>query len=261
MNTVRSPLEVTLSVWKALFLREAVTRLATGRAAWLWLLLEPVAQVVMLMVVFSVIRKGSYQGVDFALYLAIGVIGFSMFKNSAQRAIDAIPANAALFAYRQVKPVDAVLVRSTLDGLIEFLVALALLAGSALAGMDVIPHDPVGVILVFFLLWLFGTGFGLILSVGSELIPEIGKVARLMFTPLYFVSGVMFSPHLLPPAVRDWVVVNPVMHGIELMREAFFASYPPLVGIDSGYLAIFALGAFLLGLALHVRFARRLVEQ
>jgi len=35
-------LRVTFSVWKAMFLREAVARLSAGRAAWLWLLLEPV---------------------------------------------------------------------------------------------------------------------------------------------------------------------------------------------------------------------------
>ena len=44
----RSP----LSVWRALFLREG-DRLAAGRAAWLWILLEPIRYCRVLMVVFD----------------------------------------------------------------------------------------------------------------------------------------------------------------------------------------------------------------
>ena len=52
-NSVRSPLAVTFGVWKALFLREAVYRIAQDRIAWLWLILEPVAHVALMMWVFT----------------------------------------------------------------------------------------------------------------------------------------------------------------------------------------------------------------
>lgn len=42
VNSVRSPASITWAVWKALFLREAVARLFAGRAAWMWILVEPV---------------------------------------------------------------------------------------------------------------------------------------------------------------------------------------------------------------------------
>ena len=257
---IRSPGEVTLSVWKALFLREAATRLASGRAAWMWLLFEPVAEIAVLMVVFTVIRGRSYPGVDFALFLAIGVIGFAAFRNAAMRSIDAISSNAALFAYRQVKPVDTVIVRAVLEGVLLCLVAAILMGCSSLIGLDVLPHNPVNVAISLTVLWALGTGFGLVLSVGAELVPEIGKVARIVMTPIYFLSGVLFSPQALPPSLRDWLLLNPLMHGIEFAREAFFPSYPPLTGISILYPAACALLALLLGLALHVRFTRRLVE-
>jgi hypothetical protein len=46
-NSVRSPASITWAVWKALFLREAVARLFAGRAAWRWILVEPVGQLVL----------------------------------------------------------------------------------------------------------------------------------------------------------------------------------------------------------------------
>jgi capsular polysaccharide transport system permease protein len=257
-NTVRSATSVTFSVWKALFLREAVSRLATGRAAWLWLLLEPAAHVAILMVLFSTIRQRSVQGTDFALFLALGVLGFNLFKKAATRSMEAVSANAALFAYRQVKPVDAVLVRAALEGVIQLFIGVLLLAGASLFGFEVLPHDPLGVLVAFVLLWIFGAGLGLILSVGTTLVPEIGKVAKLVFMPLYFLSGVMYSPAMLPPAARPWLLLNPLVHGMEALRAAFFPGYHRVSGVDLGYLATFALLSLLFGLALHVRFATRM---
>ena len=49
METARTPPAVTLAGWKALFLREAVNRLARERGAWFWLLVEPVIHVASLL--------------------------------------------------------------------------------------------------------------------------------------------------------------------------------------------------------------------
>src|SRR3546814_2028028 len=38
---------VTLSVWKALLLREALARLFSGRASWFWLIAEPILHMAM----------------------------------------------------------------------------------------------------------------------------------------------------------------------------------------------------------------------
>lgn len=261
MNTVRPSKHVMLSVWKALFLREALTRLSVGRAAWLWLLLEPVFHLTFLMVLVFTVRQRHLPGVEFAQFLAIGILSFQMFKHSARRSMDAIPANAALFSYRQIKPVDTVLIRAMLEGLLQLVISVILLSGMNLIGIPIVPHDLLGVIIALTLLWLLGTSLGLVLSVSSALIPEIGKVARLIFMPLYFMSGVMFAPFMMPPRLQELFLLNPIMHGIELTRAAFFSGYQLAAGVDMLYLLNFILGLMFLGLALHVRFATRLVAR
>lgn len=260
-NAPRSPAAVTLSVWKALFLREAVSRIAAGRAAWLWLLLEPIAHVVLLMLIFSFVRDRVVPGVSFALFLLTGVIGFNFFRHTLSRGIDAIGANAALFSYRQVRPVDTVLVRGALEVFLEVIVFILLCAGATFVGMRAVPDDPLGVVVALGLLGAFGTGLGLIVSVGADLVPEIGRVVRLALTPLYFMSGVMFMPMLLPAKAREWFFLNPAAHGLEALRAAFFSAYPAAPELDLGYLAIWATIAVFVGLALHVRFAQRLLAR
>ncbi|MEZ5613508.1 MAG: ABC transporter permease [Rhodocyclaceae bacterium] len=255
----RSPLQVTLSVWRALFLREGVTRLAAGRAAWVWILLEPVVHVVFLMIIFTAFRVHYLAGTDFPVFLAVGVMGFHIFKNPFTRGMEAVNANRALFAYRQVKPVDAVIVRVLLEGFVESLVVILVVLGAAFVGMDAIPHDPLKAMLGIASLWLLGAGLGLVFSVGKELIPEVGKVVGLIFTPLYFMSGVMFSPSALPAQARELLLLNPIMNGIEYARSGFFPGYHVSDGVDLAYTCAWGVLALFLGLALHLRFEKRLV--
>ena len=174
---------------------------------------------------------------------------------------DAITANDTLLTYRQVLPVDTVLVRAALEALLFMLSASCLFTGLGLLGYQVFPHDFLQVMLAFAALWLAGIGLGLMFSVASELIPESGKVVEMLMIPLYFVSGVMYPPSVIPPAYQSWFLLNPVVHGIEIVRTGFFPQYHTIPGVSMGYLLGFAMVTICLGLALHVRFATRLVAR
>ncbi|WP_049764303.1 ABC transporter permease [Polaromonas sp. JS666] len=245
-------------MWHALFIREILSRLLTQRAAWFWLLVDPLAHVVFAMVLFSTIRERNVSGVEFALFLAIGVMGFKQFTGTALRSAQAVSANTALLAYRQVLPVDTVLVRAVVEGLLLAFVTFVLLTGASLFGFHVLPDDPLKLIEAYGMLWLMGAGLGLILSVVNTLSPEVGKVVGLAFTPLYFLSGVLFSPVNIPPKFREVLLYNPIVHGLELARSAFFPGYHLVEGVSAGYLAWWTAGALLTGLVLQRRFEDRL---
>jgi capsular polysaccharide transport system permease protein len=260
-NSVRSPASITWAVWKAIFIREAVARLFAGRAAWVWILAEPVVHLVFLYLLFEFIRIRMVSGVEGGLFITTGVLGFLIMQNTAMRSKEAINANTALFTYRQVLPVDTVLVRAAVEAVLLMISALFLLTGLGLLGSRIVPHDFLLVMVALSALWLSGLGLGLMLSAASELIPEIGKVTDMLFRPLYFLSGVMFPASAIPPAYRDWFLVNPFVHGIETLRIAFFPQYHAADGVSLSYLLGFALVTVCLGLALHVRFGARLVME
>jgi len=261
MATVRSSAGVTLSVWKALFLREAVYRLFSHRVAWVWLLLEPIVHIVFLMFLFTVIRLRSIGGIDTALWLMIGMLAFFMFRRTGIQAMNAVGSNMALFVYRQVRPVDTVFSRAGVEGFLMVIVAIALFAGAGLFGIAIIPADPLAVLEAFFGLWLLGVGFGLMTSVVRELVPEIGKMIMLLMTPLYFISGVIFPLGAAPQPYREWLMFNPVAHGLEAARLGFAPYYHAVPELSVAYLYGFALTMIFLGLALQVRFSVRLTTQ
>jgi capsular polysaccharide transport system permease protein len=258
---MRSGWRIQRDVMHALFLREAVNRISGGRTAWVWLLLEPVTHVVFIMTLFGFILHKITAGVDGAMFVATGLLGFFVARNVAARCIEAVKANSALFAYRQVKPVDAVLVRAGLEGTLAFMSAVVLLSLASLFGFAAMPHDLFIVLAAYFGMWACGTGLGLILSVANELIPGANKAVGLLFRPLYFISGVMFPMTAIPQPYREWMLYNPLSHGLELLRAGYFSQYHTADGVSFGTLYGFALVTIFLGLALHVRFAQKMIAQ
>lgn len=257
----RTSTAITLSVWKGLFLREALSRIFSGRAAWFWLLAEPVFHVLSLMVIFTVIRMRVVGGIDTGVWLMVGMLAFFMFRRTGLQVMNAIDANQALFAYRQVKPIDTVLVRGVLEGLLMIIITGILLTITALFGYSVIPADPLAVLEAFFGLWLLGMGFGLVASVVSRLVPELAQIIKLAMLPLYMLSGVIFPLSAAPQPFRDWLMFNPIAQGLEVVRLGFASHYHTVPDLSVVYVYDFALVTIFLGLVLQRRFALRLATQ
>ncbi|MFZ2725021.1 MAG: ABC transporter permease [Methylococcaceae bacterium] len=254
-----SSIAITFSVWKALFLREALSRLFSGRAAWMWLLFEPMIHIAVMLAMFATIRVRNIGGIDTTAWLMSGMLCYFMFKRSSSQVMNAISANQALFTYRQVKPVDTALVRAFFEGILTIVATLILFALVALFGVYMIPTSPMLVFAAFLGLWLIGLGFGLIVSVAKELIPELGRIIAILMTPLYMLSGVMMPLTTIPLPYRDLLMFNPLLHGVEAARLGFAPYYHAIPNLSIAYVYVFALTLIFFGLLLHKRFAIKLV--
>jgi capsular polysaccharide transport system permease protein len=258
---MRTPLQVQRSVWKALFLREALTRLMDGRAGWLWIILEPLAHALILAVVFETLRQRLMPGMHFSLFVLSGVFAWNFFNKPFFRGMAAIQANRSLFIYRQVKPIDAVLVRGAVEALLNLFVFGFIIVIMEIYGWSFLPADPLGILVVFMVLWVFGLGLGLCASVLTGLFANAEKIINLIKMPLYFSSGIFYMLNGLPDTLKNILLYNPVIHGVELARGAMFDFYHVDHQVSLGYLAFWALGLLFLGLVVQVRFERDLVTE
>jgi capsular polysaccharide transport system permease protein len=255
----RSPISITLSVWNALFLREAVTRLSAGRIAWLWLLVDPIIQIGLMLFIFTAIRMRVVSGITTEAWLIIGMVFYLMFKRSATQVQGGLSANKTLFAYRQVKPIDTLLARAWLEGFITVLIAFIFGLGGSFFGVKLVPDDPLTVVVVLLGLWLMGLGFGLVTSVAVQLIPKFSTVLDIFKTILYMTSGVILPISNIPQPYQGWLLYNPLLHGIEAARAGISDYYHPVSGVDVGYLFRCAIVAIFFGLALQRRFETKMI--
>lgn len=255
----RPPALITWTTWKALFLRTAVARVSASRLAAFWILFEPVAFTVLLMLAFTFLRVRHIGGISTAVWIMAGVLSFITFRRAASEAMNAIGRSRSLFTYPQVRPADPVVVNAALEGFVMVLVSIVLLAGATLVGFDVVPADPLAVIEAMAGMWIFGLGYGMVNSVALVVWPPLGAVLSFMLLrPLYLLSGVIIPVTVLPYPYRDWLMMNPLVHGLEMARLGFAPHYrvPPQISI--GYLYLWAVVIVFLGLALQVRYRHRL---
>ena len=126
-------------------------------------------------------------------------------------------------------------------------------------GIGQIPNDPLLLLVAFLGLWLTGLGYGLITSVIGDLVPEFNKILKFVMPPIYMVSGVIFPIGNIPQPYRDWLLYNPIAHGVEAARASISIYYHPFQGLNIGYTYGCAFAMIFIGLTLHNRFAVQLV--
>lgn len=255
----RTPWQVTRSVWYAMFVREALSRTMGDRMGWFWMIFEPVAFVGIMISVRSFIRGGRLVvNAEFIPWLIAGLMGFMLVREGMMRGMGAIEGNRALFAYRQVQPVDPVLVRNFLEGALRSLVFLIFIGGGLMLGLDLYPDNAIRVVAAWLSLWSLGLGLGLVTSVAATLVPEVGKVVRMISLPLMILSGVIIPLNSLPHWLLEYLMLNPIPHGLETLRLGFFEKYQVVNGTSMLYFWLFTLTLMSVGLLMHLRFVDKL---
>lgn len=257
----RSPWQIQKSVAFALFIRELKSRFGTYKGGYLWMLAEPLAHVVILSTIFSTAKLLTLFAIDIPVFLTTGIVPFLLLKNVTLRVMDGVESNRGLFGFRQIKPMDTFIVRAILETLLSVIVFVLLLVGMAWIGMDVPMHNPLVVAFVLLLLSCGGLGLGMIYSIIRHYLPEITIFLRMTFLPLFLLSGIIYPIASLPHEVRDFLTWNPVLHAIEVLREAFFTNYHLVQGVSLIYFSLTALSLLLVGLSLYRNQRYELISQ
>ena len=93
----------------------------------------------------------------------------------------------------------------------------------------------------------FGAALALLvgtLSARTEIVEKIWHPFSYLLFPL---SGAVFMVEWLPPMAQEVVLILPMVHGVELLREGYFGSMVH-ARYDLPYMATFCLVLTLLGL-------------
>ena len=255
----RSAWEVQRSVLFALVVREMKTRVGGQWVGAVWTLIEPLTHVMILVTILGFVRGVVLPGIEYPVFLVTGLLPFFLYQNLATRLMDGIEANRGLFSYRQVKPLDTLLSRACVESLMNLLVYAFTLGILAWLGFSVVPAGPLEMIGVSALMILLGTGFGIFNAVVSHDRPRLRSFIRMMMFPLYFASGVIFQVDLLPREYLDWVLLNPLVHLVELSRHAFIPAYVPAHGVNALYPLLWTLAVGALAMLLYRANRLRLV--
>jgi capsular polysaccharide transport system permease protein len=250
---------IQIRIIKALMMREMITRFGRQNFGVLWLFGEPMIFTLAVSTLWK--AAGMHHGSAMPIE-AFAITGYSsvlMWRNTASKCNSALIHNRNLMYHRNVRVIDVFLTRILLE-IAGATASFALLA-LAFIGLGTI-HAPIDLLKVvggWLMLGWFGAGLGLTLGTAtaySELVDRFWHPTSYVMFPL---SGAAFMVEWLPESTRSYVLLLPMVHGVEYMREGFFGDVVR-THHDLGYMAAVNLVLTFTGLAL-MRGAARHTER
>jgi capsular polysaccharide transport system permease protein len=251
-------LKIQRRVLHALLMREIITRFGRENLGVLWLVAEPMLFTLGIVTLWTAAGLNHGSAIPIVAFAVTGYSSVLMWRNSASRATTAVASNKPLLFHRNVQIIDVLLTRIALEtgGATGSFIVLSSLF--IFLGWMPMPQDLLEVVCGWLMLAWFGASLALLIGAGtafSEIVERLWHPAAYLLFPL---SGAAFMVDWLPVGMQRVVLLLPMVHGTEMLREGYFGNIVP-THHDVGYMASCCLVLSLAGLYL-VRQASRRVQ-
>ncbi|MBV8375344.1 MAG: ABC transporter permease [Candidatus Eremiobacteraeota bacterium] len=182
-------------------------------------------------------RIQTVQGVTYAQFLIPGLIVLQVIDASYGEC------SSSLFQGRFMNSIQELLVAPMSSyEIVAGYVAGSLVRAFLIAGLitilgivlvGAVPHDWLLFVSVIMLVSILFSALGLIFGLVAEKFDHIAILTTFVITPLTFVGGVFTSATMLPPALRNFELFNPIFYTIDAFRRSYTGeSYlPPLFSV------------------------------
>jgi capsular polysaccharide transport system permease protein len=215
-------------VMHALIVRDMLALHAENGMGYLWALVQPLAYTATLATVFMIAGRSAPYGTSVFAFLAAGIVPYISFYVRLETAVgSAVRTNVTLLYFRQVTPftlIAAAFVREYLTAMVAFVMIVG-----AIAAYDksIVIHDPLQILIAVTGMALLGTVIGTLLGLGSLAIPSLALAEVVINRVMFFFSGALYYANMLPARMREYALMNPLLHLIEFVRGGLFTFYEP----------------------------------
>jgi lipopolysaccharide transport system permease protein len=229
---------------------ELRTKFVRSRLGGLWMILNPLAQVLIFAFVLSTVLSSKLPGITnkyaYAIYLMSGTLGWSLFAEVVNRCLTLFIDNANILkklAFPRIALPFIVVGSAVVNNLLLF-AAILLIFG-------VLGHLP-GLTLAWLPFLMLVTialalGLGLALGVLNVFMRDIGQVVPVVMQFLYWFTPVVYMANIIPQEYRGYLAFNPLIPIITSYQDVLLYNRMPDVG---GLLAVGAGSLVLLGISL-----------
>lgn len=198
---------------------------------WVWMIVNPVAMLILYVFVFGYIFGGKFKETEgasqisyaFGVFLGLTTIHFvTEILAIAPRCI----ADNESLVRRTTIPIELIPISITLSAVVHFTIGLAL----CIAGLFAFGHP-----LTVNALWAFpliaclgflGLGLAYIMAVLGAYLRDITQAIPVVSMGLLFSSAVFYPVEKIPPEAWTFLKLNPVLHFVDTMRSTILWGEP-----------------------------------
>lgn len=190
----------------------------------LWAILQPFLTMVVFTFFFGKLARMPSEGIPYPLFSYTGLILWTYFANSVSSASNSLVANANLISKvyfpRLILPLAA-----TLTGLLDYLIAGAIVFGLMVYYQWRLPIQAVFLPLIFLFTWILGVGLGFFLAAINIKYRDIRYAIPFFLQLLIFITPVIF-PLSVAGKFQKLLLFNPMTGFIENHRILILGHQP-----------------------------------
>lgn len=222
MASFSKGLRVQVKVVQALMIRELVTRFGRDNIGFLWIMVEPLLFAALVGFVWTFIRDVNRDGINVIAFVATGYIPLTFLRHSFGRSAKIFQSNSALLYHRQVKVLDFILVRVSIEAIGAM--GAYIFAGIVLYffGYFPIPSSVGSIVFGWAIYCFFVFSICTVLAPLSEMSEVVEKLVPISVYLSIPFSGVFNLASWLPAPIREMLMWSPMVSGMELMRYGVF---------------------------------------
>lgn len=190
------------------------TKFVRSRLGGLWMILNPLAQVVIFAFVLSAVLSAKLPGIDnryaYAIYLMSGTLGWSLFSEIVNRCLTLFIDNGNILkklAFPKIALPLIVVGSAVVNNVLLFAAILGIFA--------LLGHIPGAALIWLPALMLvtiaFSVGLGLGLGVLNVFLRDVGQVVPVVMQFLYWFTPVVYMANIIPQQYRMWLAFNPLI--------------------------------------------------
>lgn len=229
----------------------------------LWLILSPLAQVLILAFVLSAVMSAKLPGIAsryaYAIFLMAGILGWSLFIEIINRCLTLFIDNGNILKKLVFPKIALPLIVTGSASVNNALLLLAILVIFGLLG-----HLPGAAVI-----WLpvimvvnvaLALGLGLALGVVNVFVRDIGQIVPVVLQFVFWLTPIVYTVEIIPKDYRGWLILNPLIPIITAYQNALlYDRAPDWAGL--GLVALIAAGLLAFALVLFRKASPEMVDQ
>lgn len=248
---------VTRDLLRELIARDIKLRYRGSLLGVLWTLLNPLAELLVLFVVFSMVFRVDIP--NFPAYLFTGLIVYGWFQTSLNFATGAIVANRELVR-RPGVPVVILPIVTVASNLVHFVLSLPILVGLLVLSHVEVTAAALALPVLVGLEFMLILGFAYPVAALSVWFRDLQHVLRIGLQLLFYLTPVFYETRAAPESLQWFFRINPLAHLVDAFRAVLMRGEMPDPR-SLFYLTVLSAAMLLFGLVWFRRASTRFADE
>lgn len=209
--------------------REVKARYKQSILGYFWVILNPLAQMIVMSFAFSLILRiptNASGHIPYSIFLFVALLPWNLFANSLSSASASLINSSSLIT-KVYFPRTILVISTTIAKIVDFLFALSILVIYMIAYRIPISINILWVIPIFFIQQLFTLGLSLFFAAANLLYRDIQYLLSLILILWMYLTPVIYPADLVPPQYKIIFQLNPMAVITNAYRQTILGNGAP----------------------------------